>query len=81
MKSLDIDDYKYFDSKFSEVHARIGSVDDVVNAAILKSEERLTVLETTHKVNDSNKSNTTGNIFQSLSLLGAYIGIGILFIL
>lgn len=81
MKSLNNDDFKYFDSKFEQIHSRINDIASDVNAVKVEAEARLTEIETEHKLQKHNNASKKKDIFQSLSVLGAYIGIAIVLIL
>ena len=88
MNNLTNDDLKYLDNKFNTIHTRIGDTcDDIaqinrdISAIKIEAEKRLTAIETEHKVQRESTDSKKKNIFNILSIAGAYIAIGVMFIL
>ena len=81
MKSLNNDDFKYFDSKFEQIHARINDIAGDVAAVKIEAEARLTEIETEHKIKKESNNSKKKDIFQTMSILGAYVGLALMIII
>lgn len=75
MSGLTVDDYKYFNDKFNEVYARIKTIDSDISKIKIESEKRLTEIETEHNIRKNTKTTNKRDLFQALSVAGAYIAI------
>lgn len=81
MTNLDVDDYKYFDVKFNEIYSRITNIDKELDKVKLEAERRLTEIETFHTVVKETKTGKKRDLINTLSIIGAYVTILVMFVI